>query len=480
MDLVSRFLTNKLRLKVNEAKSAVARPEERKFLGFSISNDGSERRIAPKALDKFKDANPGNHVTDTRSQFGAVGRRPHAIPHRMARLLRLLPDAARAYEPGCVDPPETAIVSLAAMEERAEPLHGAPQTSASPSSRQRSRPVHRPGLWRMSGHPAVQHALRNSYFDSLGLPESHARAGLTRSNRRGTDPYARWCGRGGVARRPPIPISGPSRHIAPPHELGRYRSKADIGSSPQGLWVHALERDENGMNCHRAPNYCLRMISAQTLRVCREGKPLHTFQNYALENIPVRLGRILGPILGRILGPIEDCGIPARTASRRSWRAARALPGSMAAGGRTSRSDAAGRRACRAACRPRHRRRQARSRRASARPAASSRACPGARDRPAIEGLGDIGKVVAFGDDHALERNHVAIEHQLGTNHQRFRECRLDIAALAGPQFHDRYEAVDPLRHHRLEQGGLVGKQAVQRLGRDAGVPRQFSMLVAA
>ena len=51
---VSRFLIKKLRLKVNEAKSAIARPEERKFLGFSISNDGSERRIAPKALDKFK------------------------------------------------------------------------------------------------------------------------------------------------------------------------------------------------------------------------------------------------------------------------------------------------------------------------------------------------------------------------------------------------------------------------------------------
>src|SRR5438874_872808 len=54
MASVSRFLTNKLRLKVNEAKSAVARPEERKFLGFSIANDGSERRIASKALDKFK------------------------------------------------------------------------------------------------------------------------------------------------------------------------------------------------------------------------------------------------------------------------------------------------------------------------------------------------------------------------------------------------------------------------------------------
>jgi hypothetical protein len=44
MASVSRFLTTKLRLTVNEAKSAVARPEERKFLGFSISNDGSERR----------------------------------------------------------------------------------------------------------------------------------------------------------------------------------------------------------------------------------------------------------------------------------------------------------------------------------------------------------------------------------------------------------------------------------------------------
>ena len=55
MASVSRFLTTKLRLKVNETRSAVARPEERKFLGFSISNDGSERRIAPKVLDKFKE-----------------------------------------------------------------------------------------------------------------------------------------------------------------------------------------------------------------------------------------------------------------------------------------------------------------------------------------------------------------------------------------------------------------------------------------
>jgi len=40
---------------VNEAKSAVARPQERKFLGFSFSAGPEVKRvIAPKALDRFK------------------------------------------------------------------------------------------------------------------------------------------------------------------------------------------------------------------------------------------------------------------------------------------------------------------------------------------------------------------------------------------------------------------------------------------
>ena len=64
MESLSRFLTVKLKLTVNETKSAVARPEERKFLGFSIANDGSERRIAPKALDKFKTRAPGTDASD--------------------------------------------------------------------------------------------------------------------------------------------------------------------------------------------------------------------------------------------------------------------------------------------------------------------------------------------------------------------------------------------------------------------------------
>jgi RNA-directed DNA polymerase len=37
MESVTQFITQKLKLKVNEAKSAVARPQERKFLGFSFT-----------------------------------------------------------------------------------------------------------------------------------------------------------------------------------------------------------------------------------------------------------------------------------------------------------------------------------------------------------------------------------------------------------------------------------------------------------
>src|SRR6202049_1189919 len=65
MESISRFITQKLKLKVNEAKSAVARPQERKFLGFSftvqrssvplrrrpwigLSNESGRSRVGPR------------------------------------------------------------------------------------------------------------------------------------------------------------------------------------------------------------------------------------------------------------------------------------------------------------------------------------------------------------------------------------------------------------------------------------------------
>src|SRR5258705_3137197 len=55
MKSITRFITQKLKLKVNEAKSAVARPQERKFLGFSFTGGPDiKRKIAPKSLERFK------------------------------------------------------------------------------------------------------------------------------------------------------------------------------------------------------------------------------------------------------------------------------------------------------------------------------------------------------------------------------------------------------------------------------------------
>ena len=55
MDSVEKFLTKYLKLKVNKAKSAVARPVKRKFLGFSFtSGEQPRRRIAPQSLARFR------------------------------------------------------------------------------------------------------------------------------------------------------------------------------------------------------------------------------------------------------------------------------------------------------------------------------------------------------------------------------------------------------------------------------------------
>jgi RNA-directed DNA polymerase len=51
MASIKKFITGKLKLKVNEAKSAVAEPKRRKFLGFTLRR---KRHIAPQSLKRFK------------------------------------------------------------------------------------------------------------------------------------------------------------------------------------------------------------------------------------------------------------------------------------------------------------------------------------------------------------------------------------------------------------------------------------------
>ena len=79
------------------------------------------------------------------------------------------------------------------------------------SSTQRSPPVHRPGSGvcpdtRRSNRPyATTTSTLSVSLDFLFLTQLK-----TQSNRRVRDPYARWCGRGGTARCPPIPIIDPN------------------------------------------------------------------------------------------------------------------------------------------------------------------------------------------------------------------------------------------------------------------------------
>ncbi len=169
MASVSRFLTTKLRLKVNETKSAVARPEKRKFLGFSISNDGGERRIAPKALDTFK----------TRIREQTCRTRGLSLTQIIEELTPYL-IGWRGYFGFCQTP--RVLTNLEAWTRRRLRSYLWRQWG---NGRNRFKELRRRGVsqfraavaagsptgfWRMSGHPAVQSALRNHHFDSLGLP----------------------------------------------------------------------------------------------------------------------------------------------------------------------------------------------------------------------------------------------------------------------------------------------------------------------
>lgn len=52
---LERWLTQRLRLRVNRAKSGVARPWTRKFLGYSVTWDRAVRlRVAPAAVKRLK------------------------------------------------------------------------------------------------------------------------------------------------------------------------------------------------------------------------------------------------------------------------------------------------------------------------------------------------------------------------------------------------------------------------------------------
>ena len=170
MESLKRFIATKLKLKVNEQKSAVARPWERKFLGFSFTNSRiPKRRIAPKAADRFKE------------RVRELTRRTRGVS-----IARMAEDLARylrgwlGYFGKCETPSvlvgleqwlrrrlRSAIwkqwkrgsVRFAELRRRGVGKDLAAKTAGS---------AH--GPWRLADSPGLHFALPNAYFDSLGIP----------------------------------------------------------------------------------------------------------------------------------------------------------------------------------------------------------------------------------------------------------------------------------------------------------------------
>jgi RNA-directed DNA polymerase len=170
MASITRFITTKLKLKVNEQKSAVARPWERKFLGFSFTwNREPKRRIAPKAVQRFKEK-----VRDLTRRTRGVS------TERMAKELAQYLKGWIGYFGKCQTPSvleglekwfrrrlRSAIwkqwkrgsVRFAELRKRGVGKDLAAQTAGS---------AH--GPWRLAESPGLHFALPNAYFDSLGIP----------------------------------------------------------------------------------------------------------------------------------------------------------------------------------------------------------------------------------------------------------------------------------------------------------------------
>lgn len=168
MEGLKRFLTTRLKLKVNELKSAVARPWERKFLGFSFTNRREpKRRIAPKAVNRFKE-----RVRELTSRTRGV-----SIERMAEELTRYL----RGWL-GCFEKCETPSVLLGLEQWLRRRLRSGSSGNGGTTrfAELRKRSVrcdlaaqtagsgHEP--WRLADSPGLHIALPNAYFDSLKIP----------------------------------------------------------------------------------------------------------------------------------------------------------------------------------------------------------------------------------------------------------------------------------------------------------------------
>ena len=171
MRSISTFITTKLKLKVNQQKSAVARPWERKFLGFSFTNGAQpKRRIAPKALVRFKE------------RIRELTRRTRGVSiEEMAAELGGYLRGWYAYFGVCETPSvlkeldqwmRRRLRSFLWKQWKRGPVRFSELTRRGVKKDLAIRTVKTPhGPWYLAASPGVTFALPNAYFASLGIPQ---------------------------------------------------------------------------------------------------------------------------------------------------------------------------------------------------------------------------------------------------------------------------------------------------------------------
>jgi len=221
MESITRFITQKLKLKVNEAKSAVARPQKRKFLGFSFTAGPKVKRIiARKALDRFK------------RRIREITRRAKGVSIKTT-IEELAPYMRgwRSYFGFCETP--GVLISLTGWVRRRLrcalwrqwktvrrrraallELGVRPQLAANMAGSGR-------GPWYLALTKALNVGLSKAYFRSLGLPSLFEDCQRNLLEPPCTDPYARRCGRGRRATAAPMPIKRGYRKLYRSGRSGR-------------------------------------------------------------------------------------------------------------------------------------------------------------------------------------------------------------------------------------------------------------------
>lgn len=179
---ITRLLSVHLKLKVNESKSVVGRPWQRKFLGFTFSRRDLCLRISDEALRRFKERVRG--IT-----WRTRGRRIERIAGELRRYLlgwQAYFGRANVHSP---------FKELDSWMRRRLRCYLWKQWGRRGYRELRKRGVSRDlawntaksahGPWRLSRSPALAFALPASYFAELGVPRLYIRR-PSQPNRRGT------------------------------------------------------------------------------------------------------------------------------------------------------------------------------------------------------------------------------------------------------------------------------------------------------